>query len=566
MKKQNAILPLLRNPQDADFVAVSDYIPSVSTELKYASSENFTSQVIYGFQDAFLRYGTVKKLQAVSDALAGQGFRLKIWDAFRPVSAQFMLWQAFPDDNYVANPKTGHSNHSRGNAVDLTLTDLQGNELPMPSDFDDFSPLADRDYSDCPESAAHNALLLQQVMERHGFAGYDKEWWHYADRDSYPVEEHFDPAVISRWCANRKEAIDLRSCPSTSANVITQLPAQEDFLLLGWDQTFALVDDHGLRGYVLSSEIRPKDRSFFQTFPDVVRPTGCYCYGQMLADIAVLSGKFPRLMTCDRIGTSELGRDIPVVRLGSPAARYHVLLQGAMHGREHMTAWLLMAMLDGWANRIDRGFQGFEDVCFHIIPMSNPDGVVISQSGMLNPDQLAIYQRDTALGYSGADPSEYARRWKANGLGIDLNRNFSAGWESAGARAQPSSQQYRGTAPFSASETRALRDYTLKYPFAATVSYHATGSEIYHQYGKHPVNSRCESLGKAIGVITGYGLVESSGVIGAGYKDWAIDVLGIPSLTIEIGCQDAPLAERECESIFARNADVLFGIAQWLKS
>ena len=631
------ILPRLISPKSADFVAVSDYIPSVSTELKYAASDNFTSQVIYSFRDAFLRYGTVKKLQAVSEELASQGFRLKIWDAFRPVSAQFKLWQAFPDDNYVANPTTGHSNHNRGNAVDLTLTDLQGNELTMPSAFDDFSPLADRDYSDCPEDAANHAMLLEAVMERHGFVGYDKEWWHYADTDSYPVEEHFDPAVISRWYADCNAFISLRSAPSTSAEVITRIPVNEELLLLGWDCDFALVDYNGLRGYVLSSYIqpvtsrqnestpsrwvanceeyislrsapdssdviskipagetvilnqwvgryalvtygsqkgyvlssyiRPENTDYFQTLLDVVRPTDCYTYEQMLADLNVLSANYPQLMSIDRIGTSELGRDIPVVRLGKLDAQHHVLLQGAIHGREHMTAWLLMAMLEDWAHRIDRGFQGFEDVCFHIIPMSNPDGVVISQSGMLNPDQMAIYQCDAALGYTNADPEQYARRWKANGLGIDLNRNFSAGWESADERAQPSSQQYRGIAPFSASETKALRDYTQKYSFAATVSYHATGSEIYHQYGKHqPVNSRSESLGKAVGAITGYELVESSGVVGAGYKDWAIDVMAIPSLTIEIGCQDAPLTERECHSVFARNREVLFGISQWLKS
>ena len=112
-----------------------------------------------------------------------------------------------------------------------------------------------------------------------------------------------------------------------------------------------------------------------------------------------------------------------------------------------------------------------------------------------------------------------------------------------------------------------MRDYTLKYHFDVTVSYHAHGSVIYYQYGeKQRVNSQSESLGRAIEAITGYGLLDSSGVVGAGYKDWAIDVMEIPSLTIEIGCQDAPLAERECYSIFARNCRVLLGIAQWLKS
>ncbi len=183
--------------KDTDFVAVTDYIPEIVVELKYATKDNFTGQVIYDFQDAYLRYGTVKKLMAVSEALAEHDVYLKIWDAFRPPAAQFKLWEVYPDPNFVSNPNVKYSSHSRGNTVDITLVDAQGNELEMPTGFDDFSALADRDYSDCSPTTAENALLLQRTMEEHGFSGYYKEWWHFSDETEYPPEECFDPSVIS---------------------------------------------------------------------------------------------------------------------------------------------------------------------------------------------------------------------------------------------------------------------------------------------------------------------------------------------------------------------------------
>ena len=192
------VLPFISwaEPEDGEFVKILDYIPEACQELIYATDRNFTGQVIYGFEDAYLRYGTVKKLMAVRDDLAQLGLYLKIWDGFRPVSAQFRLWEVYPDPTYVANPTVGYSSHSRGNTVDLTLVDENGEELEMPTAFDDFSAKADRDYSDCSETSAANAQILELLMEKHGFQGYAGEWWHYSDTVSYPVETVFEPPVV----------------------------------------------------------------------------------------------------------------------------------------------------------------------------------------------------------------------------------------------------------------------------------------------------------------------------------------------------------------------------------
>lgn len=187
--------PQLEEPQEDAFVRVLDYLPEASQELMYATDRNFTGQRIYDFTEAYLRYGTVKKLALVAAELEQQGLYLKIWDGFRPVSAQFQLWEICPNPTYVANPNTGCSSHSRGNTVDLTLVDAQGREIEMPTGFDDFSALADRNYSDCTETAAANARLLQDAMEKHGFSAYFGEWWHFSDTQTYPVEEIFEPAA-----------------------------------------------------------------------------------------------------------------------------------------------------------------------------------------------------------------------------------------------------------------------------------------------------------------------------------------------------------------------------------
>lgn len=246
-------------PEDADFVRASAYLPQMVQELPYATDNNFTGQRIYEFSETYLRYGTVKKLQAVCEELAQQGLGLKMWDGFRPVSAQFKLWEILPDPTYVANPTKGFSSHSRGNTVDVTLVALDGSAVEMPTEFDDFSAKADRDYSDVDEIPAANARLLEETMERHGFYGYSGEWWHFYDNDRYPVEEVFEPVAAGVYYAQCNEFISLRTRPDTAAEVITRIPKNDEFTRLAIYGDFYYVDYQGLQGYVLSSYTVPVD-------------------------------------------------------------------------------------------------------------------------------------------------------------------------------------------------------------------------------------------------------------------------------------------------------------------
>lgn len=182
-----------KEPEDDEYVLVNKYIPDIYVELMYATDNNFTGVRIYDFTDAYLRYGTVKKLANVQKELKEQGYSLKIWDAYRPFEAQQKLWEVYPDPNYVANPANGMKKHNLGGTVDITMVADDGTVISMPTEFDDFSLKADRDYSDIEDKeAVKNVMILQNAMENNGFTGYQGEWWDYSDTVEYEAVD-FEP-------------------------------------------------------------------------------------------------------------------------------------------------------------------------------------------------------------------------------------------------------------------------------------------------------------------------------------------------------------------------------------
>lgn len=162
--------------------------PNINLDIRYATTNNFTGKIVYPHSRCFLRKNAAHALIGVMKDLAPLGLGLKIFDGYRPLEAQQILWDftaaQFPDEIeralYVANPKSG-SRHSRGTAVDLTLINLNtGNELNMPSGYDDFSDKAHRNYECMPSDEIRvNCKLLELVMEKHKFEPQSTEWWHF---------------------------------------------------------------------------------------------------------------------------------------------------------------------------------------------------------------------------------------------------------------------------------------------------------------------------------------------------------------------------------------------------
>ncbi len=193
---------VLVNAQTAldEVVPVKELIPDIQQDIRYATINNFTSQKLYTTGEAYLSIGAIQQLKMVHDSLKKitsyngisypQGLGIKIYDAYRPRSVQYLMFEIFPNPIYVADPATG-SIHNRGGAVDVSLVDMAtGAELAMPTEFDHFGPEADHGYNNLPANVIANRLLLRSLMvDVGGFNIYMAEWWHYTYPPSsgYPL-------------------------------------------------------------------------------------------------------------------------------------------------------------------------------------------------------------------------------------------------------------------------------------------------------------------------------------------------------------------------------------------
>lgn len=201
------------------FVVLADYVPHIVQEIRYYSTYNFIGERIDGYEEpcALLTKEAARALKSVSNEMIVQGFRLKVFDAYRPVCAvkHFVLWgiedqdirmkpyfypdlekQELFDKGYIAK----QSSHSRGSTVDLTLLDMStGKELDMGSPFDLFSVASHPDYKGITEQQYENRMLLQRVMVRNGFEPIDCEWWHFTLKDEPFPDTYFEFPVSSEY-------------------------------------------------------------------------------------------------------------------------------------------------------------------------------------------------------------------------------------------------------------------------------------------------------------------------------------------------------------------------------
>ncbi len=190
-------------------VEVRSVDPTILVELAYATDQNFTGQVLYNVEICLLRRNTAEKLAAANAEFSRDGYSLKVWDAYRPREVQVIMWEHKPDGVYVADPDVG-SNHNRGAAVDVTLVDIYGNELEMPTGFDVFGEQASRNNPGMSEEARNNLDYLTEVMVKHGFSPIQAEWWHFNDSDlskydfiSITLEDWVNSYFAHIYTANR---------------------------------------------------------------------------------------------------------------------------------------------------------------------------------------------------------------------------------------------------------------------------------------------------------------------------------------------------------------------------
>lgn len=165
--------------------------PNCILDVRYATTNNFLGEILYTKPKIFLREKVAEKIAKVQLDLEQQGCSLKIFDGYRPLSVQKLFWEFLPDDRYIADPSVG-SKHNRGAAVDVTIVNSKnGQELVMPTPFDDFTTKAHSNCMDLPDEAIENRHFLRYVMSKQGFMQLPTEWWHFDDEHymNYPVED-----------------------------------------------------------------------------------------------------------------------------------------------------------------------------------------------------------------------------------------------------------------------------------------------------------------------------------------------------------------------------------------
>ena len=154
-------------------------IPGVQLDIRYATANNFTGQKVYDSAMAFLRLAPAKALLQVQNELKAQNLGLRVYDAYRPYTITIKFYEIYKDTNFVAAPWLG-SRHNRGCAVDVSLIDLSTQqEIPMPTEYDDFTAKAKPDYADLPDSVKANRKLLIDIMAKYNFEVHHSEWWHF---------------------------------------------------------------------------------------------------------------------------------------------------------------------------------------------------------------------------------------------------------------------------------------------------------------------------------------------------------------------------------------------------
>ena len=167
--------------QQSDFVRLKDLSSEFVYELKYATPDNFLKQVVYDCGECYLRKSTAEALVKANKAFIQLGYRIKLFDCYRPLSVQKKMWKILPGTHYVANPAKG-SKHNRGAAVDLTLVDAQGKELNMGTPFDFFGKEAHHTYTEHTKEVLENRKLLKETLNKYNFKSIYSEWWHYEYR------------------------------------------------------------------------------------------------------------------------------------------------------------------------------------------------------------------------------------------------------------------------------------------------------------------------------------------------------------------------------------------------
>lgn len=382
---------------------------------------------------------------------------------------------------------------------------------------------------------------------------------------SRPTTAPTKPADIKGEIYIATANVNMRSGPSTSYGSKLVLKAGTHVTLISKysDSWYYVRTAGGTYGYVRSTYLR-----YYGTDTSTPSPTSgivntgekIYSFEQMKSDINALYQRYPNQVTSRiAIGNTMWSQQIPAVCIGNVNASKALLIDGGIHGREYMSTLLIMRQMEYLLDNQNATYKGrtigsmLDECCIWFVPMINPDGVRISQTGLAG---LSATQKNNLIAMNGG--STYFERWKANGYGVDLNRNFDAGWTYQG---KPSGAQYSGSYANSESETQAMVNFVQRHTnIKASINYHTTGNCIYWHYGQTgTAKARDREIANQLSSITGFYLrAENYSGKGGGFMDWMIASRKLPSFTIELGpgSVNAPQDIGYFANIWAANRDV----------
>ncbi len=170
--------PYCATRSQTELVDLQKLMPEIILDIRYATANNFTGQVLYPSPRCFLAKDAALALQSVQKELADSGYQLIVFDGYRPLSVQKLMWEILPNPQYVMDPAKG-SRHNKGYAVDVSVADLKGEPISMPTEYDDFTQKASHLYMELTEEVLNHRRLLKTLMEKRGFISVKSEWWHY---------------------------------------------------------------------------------------------------------------------------------------------------------------------------------------------------------------------------------------------------------------------------------------------------------------------------------------------------------------------------------------------------
>ncbi len=284
-----------------------------------------------------------------------------------------------------------------------------------------------------------------------------------------------------------------------------------------------------------------------------------YSYQDMKKDLKQLAGKYSDIAGLESLGQTADNRQIYCLRMGNAQAEKQMIVQAGLHAREWLNCQVLMKMTERYLSDYQAGsYKGipyaelFDKVAVYIVPMVNPDGVTISQSGIQK-----IRDKHLRKKLKKMKRTETYKRWKANARGVDINRSFPASWGRKRTEKRPASQGYPGKKAGSEAETKAVLALMNRLPnLQACINYHSTGELIYWgAKGRGQKRKAAYELASMVRKTTGYRLLDESKDYGAGgdLERYLIEKQKVPYVCIETGKESCPLRHKSFNSIYQKN-------------